>query len=337
MIQFHNITKNYNISGKTISALKKTNLTIEKNKIFGLIGHSGAGKSTLLRLINRLEIPSSGKITINNQDLSNLSSKELKKTRQKIGMIFQHFNLLQSKNIFDNIALPMRISKEYSPKKIKQKVKDLLYQVGLPNFEKHYPSQLSGGQKQRVGIARALACDPHILLCDEATSALDPETTNQILQLLKKIKKDLNLTIVLITHEMDVIQNICDQVGVMHNGAIVEIGSTSNIFLYPKHSTTLKLISESKHPNFTDFQRQNKNLLGQWIKLTYQGETTYSAILSKIAKETEIDFCILAGTVDQINGIPYGQLVLMIQGTNTNTAIELMLNSNIHVEFLKNE
>lgn len=210
-------------------ALNGINLTIEEGEIFGIIGRSGAGKSTLIRCINLLENPTEGKITINGDDLTTKSPHELRKFRQKIGMIFQHFNLLSSRTVYENIAFPLEL--QHMPKaQIDKKVKELISLVGLQNKTHAYPDELSGGQKQRVGIARALASDPVALLCDEATSALDPETTEQILALLKKLNKELKLTIVLITHEMDVIRKICDKVAIIEHGVIQEIGTVTELF-----------------------------------------------------------------------------------------------------------
>lgn len=210
MIEFHDVHKTYRVAGREIPALQPTRLNIQAGQIFGLIGHSGAGKSTLLRLINRLEEPSGGRILVEGEDVTALDAEGLRRFRQRVGMIFQHFNLLSSKTVADNIAMPLRLAGGFSRAEVDARVSELLARVGLSDHARKYPAQLSGGQKQRVGIARALACRPSILLCDEATSALDPQTTASVLQLLAEINRELKLTIVLITHEMDVIRRVCD-------------------------------------------------------------------------------------------------------------------------------
>lgn len=208
MIEFHDVHKTYRVAGREIPALQPTRLNIQAGQIFGLIGHSGAGKSTLLRLINRLEEPSGGRILVEGEDVTALNAEGLRRFRQRVGMIFQHFNLLSSKTVADNIAMPLRLAGGFSRAEVDARVSELLARVGLSDHARKYPAQLSGGQKQRVGIARALACRPSILLCDEATSALDPQTTASVLQLLAEINRELKLTIVLITHEMDVIRRV---------------------------------------------------------------------------------------------------------------------------------
>jgi len=237
MIQLNNISKSFEVKAVRIDALKDISLSIEKGEIFGVIGASGAGKSTLIRCVNLLERPDSGQVIIENDDLMSLSSTGLMLKRRKIGMIFQHFNLLSSRTVYGNISFPLELegkSKEF----ISQKVLELLRLVGLEVKADVYPANLSGGQKQRVAIARALANDPYILLCDEATSALDPATTKSILKLLKKINKQLDLTILLITHEMDVIKSICDQVAVLDHGELIETGPVESIFANPQETTT---------------------------------------------------------------------------------------------------
>ncbi|MFO6062593.1 ATP-binding cassette domain-containing protein, partial [Pseudomonas aeruginosa] len=210
MIEFHDVHKTYRVAGREIPALQPTRLNIQAGQIFGLIGHSGAGKSTLLRLINRLEEPSGGRILVEGEDVTALDAEGLRRFRQRVGMIFQHFNLLSSKTVADNIAMPLRLAGGFSRAEVDARVSELLARVGLSDHARKYPAQLSGGQKQRVGIARALACRPSILLCDEATSALDPQTTASVLQLLAEINRELKLTIVLITHEMDVVRRVYD-------------------------------------------------------------------------------------------------------------------------------
>lgn len=246
MIIIKNLSKAYKTSKRTVTALENINLQIEKGDIFGIIGFSGAGKSTLIRTLNRLEEPDSGSIEIEGKIITKLNYKELQQARRKIGMIFQQFNLLDSKTVFQNVAFPLEVAghpKTY----IQQKVKEILELVKLSDKGDTYPSQLSGGQKQRVGIARALVNEPDVLLCDEATSALDPQTTYSILELLKDINRQLNLTIVLITHELDVLQHICNNMAVIENGKIVETGSVDKFFLNPESDTAKRFVRIIEH------------------------------------------------------------------------------------------
>src|SRR5690554_4988363 len=246
MIDIQQVHKAYNEQGRQNPALQPTDLQIRRGEVFGLIGHSGAGKSTLLRLINRLEEPSGGCIFIDGVEVTALDANGLRSFRRKIGMIFQHFNLLASKTVAENVAMPMKLVGDAHRTAIAQRVRELLRRVGLEEHARKYPAQLSGGQKQRVGIARALATEPDILLCDEATSALDPQTTAQVLQLLAEINRELKLTIVLITHEMDVIRRVCDRVAVMDGGVIVEQGAVTDVFLHPQHPTPQRFVLEDE-------------------------------------------------------------------------------------------
>ena len=242
-IHLNKVSKTYHLKGRTVEALKETSLDIEDGEIFGLIGYSGAGKSTLLRLINLLEEPSTGTVMVNGENLTQLSKNELRVKRQKIGMIFQQFNLIESKTVYDNIEFVLKASK-YDKKQVPKRIEELLDLVGLSDKSEILASNLSGGQKQRVGIARALANDPDVLLCDEATSALDPDTTKSILKLLNNINKTLGITIVIITHEMEVIKEIADRVGVMSAGEIIEIGPTYDVFSHPKKEITKDFVQE---------------------------------------------------------------------------------------------
>ena len=235
MIKIENIYKSFDHK----NVLTNISLEIPKGSIYGIIGYSGAGKSTLIRIINALERPDSGKVFINNTELYSPDKKKIQNEKKKIGMIFQHFYLLNSKTVFDNVAIALKINKT-DKKETEKRVMEILQFVGLENYKNSYPEQLSGGQKQRIGIARALVNNPKILLCDEATSALDPETTKQILELLQKINRELGVTIVLITHQMEVIKNICDRVAVLENGSIIEENDVFNIFAFPKKTTTQK-------------------------------------------------------------------------------------------------
>lgn len=243
MIQIKNVVKLFKTKKQSLKAVDQVSLTIEQGEIFGVIGYSGAGKSTLIRMLNLLEKPTEGSVYIDDVELNSLSQRELRKKRQKIGMIFQHFNLLWSRTVRENISFPLEIARV--PKKEREKrVQELIDMVGLQGKEEDYPAQLSGGQKQRVGIARALANQPKVLLCDEATSALDPKTTDSILQLLQEINQQLGLTIVLITHEMHVIQKICDRVAVMENGRVVELGNTQEVFENPEQQMTKEFVKQ---------------------------------------------------------------------------------------------
>ena len=246
MIQFKNISKHYQLKGQTIPALDQINLDIPEGSIFGVIGYSGAGKSTLIRLINLLERPTEGQVIINQKDFTALDAKALRQERANIGMIFQHFNLLQTKTVAANIEMPMKLL-GYSKAEREKRLNELLEFIDLKHKKEAYPDELSGGQKQRVGIARALANHPKILLCDEATSALDPQTTKSVLDLLKKINQEQGITIVMVTHEMDVIQSICSHVAVMELGKVVETGKTVDLFSRPQHATTQNFIQTILH------------------------------------------------------------------------------------------
>lgn len=243
MIRFKNVSKNYSTKDGALTAVKDVNIDVNDGEIFGIVGYSGAGKSTLVRMLDGLEAPSEGEIDVNGTDVAKLSGRQLRLQRQKIGMIFQHFNLLWSRTVIDNVALPLEIAKVPRSKR-RQRAEDLIKLVGLEGREHSYPSELSGGQKQRVGIARALANEPSILISDEATSALDPDTTNEVLDLLLKINKQMNLTILLITHEMHAIAKVCDRVAVMSSGQVVETGSVFDVFRHPKADVTKKFVSE---------------------------------------------------------------------------------------------
>ncbi|AET57086.1 D-methionine transport ATP-binding protein metN [Paenibacillus terrae HPL-003] len=316
MIELKQLTKHYGKGSRRVSALSGLDLSIKRGEIFGVIGHSGAGKSTLIRCINLLERPTSGEVWVDGVNLATVSQSQLQKQRRKIGMIFQHFNLLSSATVYDNIAFPLRLVN--TPKqKQDQKVRELLELVGLEEHSGKYPSQLSGGQKQRVGIARALASDPHVLLCDEATSALDPQTTGSILKLLLDINQRFNLTIVLITHEMHVIQSICDRVGVIHQGDIVEQGPVAEVFLKPQHQVTKDFIQrESEHPEELQaaIAAAGGGESAHVVRISFLGSKTYDAILSRTARSTGVDFAILQGTISTIKNVPYGQLIVRFEG-----------------------
>ncbi|MCQ4348865.1 methionine ABC transporter ATP-binding protein [Pseudomonas stutzeri] len=335
MIQFDNVHKAYRVNGRDVPALQPTSLQIGAGEIFGLIGHSGAGKSTLLRLINRLEEPSGGRILIDGADATALDAAGLRRLRQRIGMIFQHFNLLASKTVADNVALPLKLAGELPRTAIDARVSELLARVGLSEHAHKYPAQLSGGQKQRVGIARALALEPKILLCDEATSALDPQTTAQVLQLLAEINRELKLTIVLITHEMDVIRRVCDRVAVMDGGTIVEQGAVADVFLHPQHPTTKRFVLEDEHVDENAQQDDFAHVPGRILRLTFRGEATYAPLLGQVARDTGVDYSILAGRIDRIRETPYGQLTLALTGGDLDAALARLDAADVHVEVLR--
>ena len=335
MIEFQNVHKTYPVGGRDIPALHPTSLHIDQGQVFGLIGHSGAGKSTLLRLINRLEPASGGRILVDGEDVTALDAAGLRRFRQRVGMIFQHFNLLASKTVADNVALPLKLAGELSRPAIQQRVAELLARVGLSEHAQKYPAQLSGGQKQRVGIARALATQPKILLCDEATSALDPQTTAQVLQLLAEINRELNLTIVLITHEMDVIRRVCDRVAVMDGGHIVEQGPVTEVFLHPQHATTKRFVQEDERIDENEQRDDFAHVPGRILRLTFQGQATYAPLLGTVARDTGVDYSILAGRIDRIKDSPYGQLTLALTGGDFAAALARFDAADVHVEVLR--
>lgn len=338
LIEIKQLTKQYGKGGNLTTALSGLNLSIGKGEIFGVIGHSGAGKSTLIRCVNLLERPTSGEVWVGGVNLTSLGKTELQTQRRKIGMIFQHFNLLSSATVFDNIAYPLRLTK--TPKaEVERKVKEMLSLVGLEAHSNKYPSQLSGGQKQRVGIARALASDPEVLLCDEATSALDPQTTDSILKLLLDINKRFNLTIVLITHEMHVIQSICDKVAVIHQGGIVEQGPVTEVFLKPQHEVTKEFIRQETDSGEALRLAIDGTSSGpsRAVKITFLGTKTYESTLSRIVHETGVNFAILQGTISTIKETPYGQLIVRFEGDEraTDKTIEKLLEQGLDVEVIR--
>lgn len=335
LIRLENIHKTYITKDKTLHALAGIDLQIEKGRIFGIIGRSGAGKSTLIRMLNLLEKPTQGRVFINEKDITAISETELRKVRQKIGMVFQHFNLLTSRTVLDNVCFPLRLAGQ--PKKERhERAIELLNLVGLTDHIHKYPRQLSGGQQQRVGIARALANKPELLLCDEATSALDPETTQSILALLADINKRLGITIVLITHGMDVIRSICDQVAIIDGGKIAEMGDVLDVFLHPKHPTTMSLLSESG-VDANSWKELVEGVQGRIIRLTYRGMATAQPLLSQASRELDVNLSILQGAVGKIKDTPYGQLVLAVDSEEKQYApLEAFFKGqNVEYEVLK--
>ncbi|MEX0603997.1 MAG: methionine ABC transporter ATP-binding protein [Marinobacter sp.] len=335
MIEFDQVQKSFQVGGRAIPALHPTSITIETGEVFGIVGHSGAGKSTLVRLINLLERPTGGRVLIDSEDVTGYDASELRAFRRKVGMIFQHFNLLSSKTVADNIAFPMRLAGIYSRSDINTRVEELLVRVGLSDQASKYPSQLSGGQKQRVGIARALACRPTILLCDEATSALDPQTTQSVLRLLGDINRELGLTIVLITHEMDVVRRVCDRVAVMDAGQVVEMGRVTDVFLHPQHHTTREFVMESEHIDQKEAQQDLGRAQGRILRLTFRGDATYKPLLGQVARDSGVDFSILSGRIDHIKETPYGQLTLSLVGGDLELAMQTLKAADVHVEVVR--
>ncbi|WP_010095070.1 methionine ABC transporter ATP-binding protein [Ornithinibacillus scapharcae] len=339
MISIKGLTKVFQIDKKQVVAVDDLNLTIKNGEIFGVIGYSGAGKSTLIRLLNRLEEPTSGKVTIGDNEITSLSKNRLRNARQNIGMIFQHFNLLWSRTVSENIEFPLEIAGVPKEKRV-QRVKELIDLVGLTGREKAYPSQLSGGQKQRVGIARALANNPKVLLCDEATSALDPETTDSILDLLVDINERLGLTIILITHEMHVIRKICNRVAVMEKGKIVEQGDVLDVFLKPKQPVTKKFVEQVMGSQEDDIGQLIENYsTGEVVRLHFVGESANQALISKISKEFDIEVNILQGKITQTKLGAYGTLIVQLIGEQdeiSQTIQYIKEKTSIEVEVLKN-
>ena len=343
MIELQHITQRYNTpEGGVFLALNDVSLTIEAGEIFGIIGRSGAGKSTLVRCINFLNRPTECTVVIDGKCLNTMSEAELRAQRCKIGMIFQHFNLLSSRTVFENAAFPLELV-GMDKAAIKKKVDSLLELVGLSEHRNKYPSQLSGGQKQRVGIARALANDPEVLLSDEATSALDPETTVATLELLKKINRELKLTIVMITHQMDVVKQICDRVAVMNKGVVVEEGSVIDVFRHPKHETTQALIgnimAQKLPPSMIERVRTQIKTIdspepSHVLRLSFVGEEVTRPVISEASRIYNINFNILLGQSDEVQGKGFGTLTVLITCANDvySGLLDYLRRHNITVE-----
>ncbi len=341
MIKLNNITKIFTLPDKKLTALDNVSLHVSKGQICGVIGASGAGKSTLIRCVNLLERPTHGAVVIDDVDLTQLSEAELVKTRRQIGMIFQHFNLLTSRTVFENVALPLELENK-SKAEIQEKTTALLALVGLSDKHNVYPANLSGGQKQRVAIARALASDPKVLLCDEATSALDPATTQSILKLLKEINRTLGITILLITHEMEVVKRICDQVAVIDKGRLIEQGTVSEIFSNPKTELAQDFISSTFHitlpeeylENLSDTPKHAKSY--PIIKFEFTGRSVDAPLLSQASKKFGVELSILTSQIDYAGGVKFGFTIAEVEGDEdaiTQTKVYLMEN-NVRVEVL---
>lgn len=320
MIELKHITKSYG----NFTALNDINLTVKDGEIVGIIGQSGAGKSTLVRCINMLEPPTSGEVIINGKDMTKLSSKELREERKRIGMIFQHFNLLSNRTVAENVAFPLELSKVPKAEQ-KKRIDDILELVGLTNYKDKYPAQLSGGQKQRVGIARAIVSNPSVLLSDEATSALDPETVKSILQLLKDINKKLGITIVMITHQMEVIKEIAEHVAVIENGVIIEEGLVVDLFTNPKTETLKKFVGsvmsseipeQLSHMDIHDRKQSDSDQ--PVISLSFRGDVANEPIIANLIRKYDLDVSILYGSIDYIQNVSFGKLIIMIDGHNEN-------------------
>lgn len=334
MIEFQQAHKSFRVGDRDVAALQPLDLGIRAGEVFGIIGHSGAGKSTLLRLVNGLETPSGGRVLVDGEDVTALDDAGLRALRRRIGMIFQHFNLLSAKTVAANVAFPLELAGA-SRARIDARVDELLHKVGLETHRDKYPVQLSGGQKQRVGIARALATEPKILLCDEATSALDPQTTASVLQLLDRINRELGLTIVLITHEMDVIRRVCDRVAVLDAGNLVETGPVADVFLHPRHPTTRRFVAEAEQLDENELHRDFEAVDGRILRLTFVGGDTYRPLLGQVARETGIDYTILAGRIDRIKDTPYGQLTVAVTGDGTSAAQARFAEAGVHIQELR--
>ena len=322
MIELRGITQTYQGPQGPVEALRGIDLTIQPGEVFGIIGKSGAGKSSLVRVINLLNRPTTGHVIVGGQDLTQLNDAQLREARREIGMVFQHFNLLSSRTVFDNAALPLELA-GMDKAAIRARVNPLLELVGLAHLADRYPAQISGGQKQRVGIARALASRPKVLLSDEATSALDPETTRSILDLLRQVNRELGLTVVLITHQMQVIKQVADRVAVIEAGRIVEQGRVLDVFTRPQQAITKSLIDEilpqELPASVLDHVRKLAGQLGagrtgQLLRLSYAGDSAYQPILSQLIRQFGVDMSILHGQVDEIQDETFGSLAVYASG-----------------------
>ena len=347
MIDLRGITQIYPGPQGPVEALRGIDLHITPGEVFGIIGRSGAGKSSLVRVINLLNRPTKGEVIVAGRDLTQLNDAQLRAARRDIGMVFQHFNLLSSRTVFDNAALPLELA-GMDKAAIRERVNPLLELVGLSALADRYPSQISGGQKQRVGIARALASRPKVLLSDEATSALDPETTRSILALLRQVNKELGLTVVLITHQMQVIKQVADRVAVIDAGRIVEQGPVIDVFTRPQQAITKSLIDEIvpqelpasvlDHVRHLSRQLQGGGV-GQLLRLSYSGERAYQPILSRLIREHGLDLSILLGQIDEIQDQTFGSLAVYAsgEGARLQTAIAQLRGEGVVVEEVTTE
>ena len=340
MIELRHIVKRFESKAGTVTAVNDVSLHIEKGEVFGIIGFSGAGKSTLVRCINLLERPTSGEVLIDGADITKLAAKELRGVRQKIGMIFQHFNLMPSRTVYENIEMPLKLT-NLSAEERREKIRSLLELVELADKSEAYPSQLSGGQKQRVAIARALANDPKVLLCDEATSALDPKTTRSILKLLREVNSRLGITIVVITHQMDVVKFICDRAAVMEHGRVVEEGTILDIFANPKAPVTKGFIDSAS--NVDDLYDMLEDAEGRGVThgtvylLTYAGASAGKPLMTEIFKQFGVSANIIFGNIEILKGTPLGKLAVTLEGDAENvvSAVEFIKTHGVRIEEVK--
>ena len=336
MIELKNVTVDFD----GLKAVNDVSLRIEEQDTYGIVGFSGAGKSTLVRTINLLQRPTTGEVLIDGENILDLSNKELRERRKKIGMIFQHFNLLNNLTVLDNVIFPIKKDKSLTKEEKRDKALDLLETVGIRDKADSYPSELSGGQQQRCAIARALASDPEILLCDEATSALDPKTTKQILKLLKELNNKLRLTIVIITHQMEVVKDLCNKCAVMQDGKVVEHGSTLDIFSKPQNSLTREFVETSTNTAETiEEVKSNIGILGDdeiLAKISYLGQSTTQPIINELYEIYKVKTNILAGNIEFINGTAVGNLIVSLKGDDDkiNQVKEYLREKEIELEIL---
>ncbi|MBS4213525.1 MULTISPECIES: methionine ABC transporter ATP-binding protein [Neobacillus] len=335
MIEIKNLTKVYKTKKGEVKGVDNVSLTVKEGEIFGIVGYSGAGKSSLLRCINLLERPTSGSITVDGTDLTSLKGEQLRSSRLKIGMIFQHFYLISQKTVYENISFSLKAA-NYPKDQVKQRVEELLKMVGLSDKRDVYPSQLSGGQKQRVGIARALANNPKVLLCDEATSALDPTTTKSILNLLKKINKELNITIVLITHEMDVVKEICSRMAIMQDGKVIEDGSVYDIFANPQAALTKEFIESVVTLEIPEVILNGCE--GPIVKVTFRGKVAGEGVISDTLQQFNLKGNFLHGSIEYIQELPLGIFIMELKGQKQEIekALQYIENRAAQVEVLRN-
>lgn len=333
MIKIENLNVTFENGNSVFKACDDVSLKVLKGEIFGIIGLSGAGKSTLIRCINGLQKPDSGSIKIQGDDIVKLSKKELNEKRKDMSMIFQTFNLFNQKTVYKNISYPLEIA-GFSKKDIKSRVEELLNFVDLNSKKDEYPSKLSGGQKQRVAIARALAVNPKILLSDESTSALDPANTKVILDLLKKAVKKFNLTIILITHQMEVCREICDRIAVMENGKIIEENTTEALFINPKHAITKSFIRGNAEESKNDIEYEDNNFYSKYVVLNFNHTISKKAIVSEVIKKTNIDVNILSGKINRLSEKAVGFLEVELIGSDSSVknAIEIFQSLGVIVE-----
>lgn len=344
MIELVNVEKTFYSRGKEIQAVKDVSIKVKKGEIYGVIGYSGAGKSTLIRCINLLERPTSGKVIFKGEDLTLLNEKELRDKRRKIGMIFQNFNLLKSRNVYKNVAYPLKGLK-LSKEEERKKVMELLDLVGLKDKEKAYPSELSGGQKQRVAIARSLANDPEVLLCDEATSALDPKTTKSILSLLKNLNKKLGLSIILITHEMEVIKEICHRASIMENGEVIEEGDIVKLFSKPNKESTKEFLDiAGNKEKIKEIINEKNNIFGiekedVIAKIGYVGDSTKNALISEASRKYNLNINILYGNLEVLGNTMVGELIVLFRGSkgDIDRGISYFKAKELTVEVIEND